>query len=292
MTGFLILGPLSKDIIIKDGIISHSLGGAVYYQSKVFSALEVDHTVLVTLSREDEDLLNQFPESTHLNPVFKGETVCFENKYLNNNLDHRIQRSNAPELPLKRDDLNSISKNEFEGIILSPLLPGDIPLDTVKYLHKLKKPLYLGAQGYLRDFNGYKVKLRPRTDFERFIKGIKIVFMDKNELRALRETKYESLVDIARRLSSYGLEEVVITCAHQGSLIYSEDKLYKIKAYHPSKVVDPTGLGDTYLAAYLSCRRKSRDIIKCGEFAARLATLKLENKGFSENLSILNNIFF
>ena len=136
-----------------------------------------------------------------------------------------------------------------------------------------------GAQGYLRDFKNGEVKLRPPSKFKELLKMFKIVFLDENELRSLKKTKAESIRDVFRRLSLHKLEEIVVTCGDRGSWIYSaENKLYKIKAYPPYKVSDPTGLGDTYLAAYLSCKRNDADIFNCGEFAARLATIKLENK--------------
>ncbi|MBV1729393.1 MAG: hypothetical protein KUA33_03970 [Methanobacterium sp.] len=55
MSGFLILGPLSKDTIIKDGLKTHSVGGAVYYQSRVFSSLNLNHTAVVTLAADDQN---------------------------------------------------------------------------------------------------------------------------------------------------------------------------------------------------------------------------------------------
>lgn len=280
MAGFLILGPLSKDTIIQDGIKTSSLGGAVYYQSLVFSTLQVEHTAVVTLSWKDRGLLDHFPKNTIIKPVFKKDTVNFENKYLNNDPNCRSQRSNAPKISITRDDLLKLDLSEldFQGIILSPLLPWDLPLDTLNYLYQTGVPLYAGAQGYLRDIKQDKIILKPCPDFYQVLERIKILFLDQHELGALKKNKDESPQDVTARLLSYGLEEIVVTCGDKGSFIYSKHQSFKIKAYPPAKVVDPTGLGDTYLAAYLACKSQNSDSLKCGKLASYLASLKLENK--------------
>ena len=61
MAKFIIIGPLAKDKIVKDDIIYPSIGGAVYYQTAVFSRLGIDNTVIMTLAEEEEDLINDLP---------------------------------------------------------------------------------------------------------------------------------------------------------------------------------------------------------------------------------------
>ena len=68
MPKFIIIGPLTRDTISRDGLIYHSTGGAVYYQASVLSNLDVDVTAVITLSREDEELLNAFPQECEYNP--------------------------------------------------------------------------------------------------------------------------------------------------------------------------------------------------------------------------------
>ena len=51
------------------------------------------------------------------------------------------------------------------------------------------------------------------------------------------------------------------------------------RALPPRRHVDPTGCGDTYLAAYMTRRLSSDDLRACGDFAAAVASLKLEQVG-------------
>jgi len=84
----------------------------------------------------------------------------------------------------------------------------------------------------------------------------------------------------ARVLFDWGVKEVVITLGSRGSVIYNGQKFYTIPAYTPvTSVVDATGCGDTYMAGYLYQRIKGAQWQEAGEFAAAMATLKIESSG-------------
>jgi sugar/nucleoside kinase (ribokinase family) len=59
-----------------------------------------------------------------------------------------------------------------------------------------------------------------------------------------------------------------------------DQRFYDIPAYIPTtSVVDATGCGDTYMAGYLYQRSKCIPVQGAGEFAAAMATLKIEASG-------------
>lgn len=288
MGEFLLLGPVCKDTIIRGNQKTHSVGGAVYYQSKVFSALGLNYKAAVTLSVKDKNILNAFSDKNSILPIFKENTVKFENNYYDENPNHRFQRSNAPKIPITKEDIKKIFSKidgKCNGILLGPLLPSDIPLETVSYLSKKNIPLYLGLQGYLRQFDGCEISLEPLIEIKKLLNMVNILFLDEKEARAVGKPE-ESLQEIARKLSLNGPEEVIITCGNRGSIIYSTKKrtAFKIMPYAPSKLNDPTGLGDTYMAAYISRKLMSNDPKDCGKFASMVATIKLESyNGFNKN---------
>lgn len=288
MGEFLLLGPVSKDTIIKGDQKTHSVGGAVYYQSKVLDGLGLKYQAAVTLSVEDKEILNSFPDKKSLLPIFKKDTVKFENNYYDDNPNHRYQRSNAPEIPITSEDVLNIfskMKTQCSGVFLGPLLPSDIPVETVFELRKNNVPIYLGLQGYLRHFDGCDITLQPLKDIEELLKLINILFLDEKEARAVGNPG-DSLEEIALCLSTKGPEEVIITCGNRGSIIYSakKERAFKIMPYSPIILNDPTGLGDTYMAAYISRKLVSKDPQDCGRFASMVATIKLESlNGFDKN---------
>ncbi|MCK9152044.1 PfkB family carbohydrate kinase [Methanobacterium alcaliphilum] len=297
MGSFLLLGPVSKDTIIKKNQKTHRIGGAVYYQSMVLSGLGLKHTAAVTLSKEDKFILDEFPDKTKVIPLFKRDTVKFENNYYDHDPNHRIQRSNAPKIPVTVEDVENIftlfkdKKRQFDGVLLGPLLPWDIPMETINKIHDLNIPIYMGLQGYLRHFDGCDIHLEPLKRVNVILKYVKILFLDEGEARAIAPNE-TSLAKIGQLLSGYGPDEVIITCGNRGSVIYSkkESKAFIIKAFPPSKLTDPTGLGDTFMAAYISCHVTGNSLEECGRFAAMVSTIKLENKnGFKKDWNYVLN---
>ncbi len=47
----------------------------------------------------------------------------------------------------------------------------------------------------------------------------------------------------------------------------------------PPPVIDATGCGDTYMAGFLYQRIKGASLQEAGEFAAAMATLKIQSSG-------------
>ena len=104
--------------------------------------------------------------------------------------------------------------------------------------------------------------------------------MDENEAATILG-KQLPLDEVAKTLASFGPDEVIITQGSNGSTIYSKklDEIYKIPAFSPKKTEDPTGLGDTYMAAYAARKLEIEDPKMCGMFAAAASVIKLESKG-------------
>ena len=283
MPKFMIMGPVTKDRIIKKDKIFNTVGGGVYYQSAVISGFEIQNTVVTTLSKIDKNLLQNFREDVQIIPVYTEKTMKFENIYPNDNPNHRIQKSQIPVNPINPPIFSDMNIKEYDAILLSPLSPYDIPLETVKYLHKQNIPIYLGAQGYLRHIKNDNVVLKPWKDYKNFLKLVNYLFLDEMEARVILGNSHDDFVEIAKILSNFGPEEVVITRGDRGVIIYSKKTvgkgIYDISAFKPEKIVDPTGLGDTFMAAYAVKKQETDDPEKCGRFASYVATLKIVQKG-------------
>jgi nucleoside kinase len=281
MEKFLILGPITRDTIINRGSTCQGIGGPIYYQAAVLGALELKTTVLITLGKEDKDLLDYFPVGVRVLTVWGKETMHFENLYPDDDPNHRVQRASIPRNSLKVSHFSNIKLEDFSAILVSPLSPHDFPLKTIEYLSQFNLPIYLGVQGYLRHLEGDMVVLKLWNDYKSFLRCIDYLFLDEVEARVLIEEKHLSLEEIAKKLSLLGPEEVIITLGDRGSIVYSgkTNITYRIPAFPSLQTIDPTGLGDTYLAAYAIKRQESKDPLKCGIFASIMSSMKLEKKG-------------
>lgn len=287
MVKFIIIGPLTRDRIFRKELKFESVGGAVYYQSSVFSGFGIDHTVLTTLAEKDKDLMDNLPQNTQIIPLYTHKTMEFENIYPDNNPNHRIQRASIPHNPVKPQDLSNINLKNYHALLLSPLSPYDIPLDTVEYLSSQDIPIYLGAQGYLRHVKNNIIVLKPWKNYKKFLDMVEFLFLDEIEARIILGNPDVGCPEIARKLSTYGPGEVIITRGERGALIYSKirNKVYHLPILPPQKIVDPTGLGDTFMAAYAVKKLDTDDPVECGKFASRIASLKMGYEGaFRKNI--------
>ena len=280
MMNLLLLGPVTKDTICKDGTTYKNTGGATYYQSTALMNLGANVTVAATLACEDRSLLNAFHPDTVIVPIWTEQTMEFENIYpdpLNPNL--RTQRANIPCNPVLPKHLQTLNIHGFDAVYILPLCPDDIPLETVRYAASFRKPVFLGAQGYLRHLHEGKVVLYPWLDFQEFAPYVDMLFVDDTEARCILGAPDAGLSDVALRLASTGINEIIITRGDRGALIVSGNQQYIIPAFSPNTITDPTGLGDTYMAAYTLQRLLGYEVGCAGIFAATTATMKLEYKG-------------
>nr|WP_319372952.1 PfkB family carbohydrate kinase [uncultured Methanobacterium sp.] len=292
MAKFLIIGPVTRDTILKSGSKCKGIGGPVYYQAGVLSALKSDVTALVTVGKEDINLLDYFSQDINLNPIWGKETTQFENFYPDENPNHRLQRACIPSNPIEISHLSSIDWDAFDAVLVSPLSPHDVPFETLKYISDQEIPVYLGVQGYLRHLEGQKVVLKPLKDYKKFLACVDFLFLDEVEAGVIIGDLSLSLDEISRNLSLLGPDEVIITRGDRGSIVYSSghDDTYQIPAFPSKERVDPTGLGDSYLAAYAFRRQEVSDSHECGIFASLVSSLKLENKGaFQGNRKSIEN---
>jgi len=79
MAKFLLLGPLTRDTNLKGGSTCRGIGGPVYYQAGVLSSLKSEVTAVVTLGKDDAELLTYFSKNVQLKPIWGEETMQFEN---------------------------------------------------------------------------------------------------------------------------------------------------------------------------------------------------------------------
>lgn len=287
MAKFLIVGPVTCDTILTSGSKHQKIGGPVYYQASVLSAFKSDVTAAVTVGMDDSDLLKNFPPDIELLPLWGDETMEFENFYPDDDPNHRIQRACIPRNPIQTSHIRRIDISDFDAVLVSPLSPYDVPLETLKYISKTGVPVYLGAQGYLRHFKGYEVVLKPWKGYKDFLRCVDFLFLDEVEAGVILGELQLSLDETLQDISKYGPKEVIITRGSRGFVIYSQDldRIDPIAAFPPKETADPTGLGDTYLAAYAFKRQGVSDPQECGIFASIVASFKLEKKGaFNGNL--------
>jgi sugar/nucleoside kinase (ribokinase family) len=249
-------------------------GGTAFYFSYALSRMDVRYTLVTALAKSEMGVIDELKNKGIEVKAFPSKyTVYFENIYPENS-DYREQRVLQEADPFTVDQLSAIDSRYYH---LGPLLAGDIPVDVIRNLSEHGR-VSLDAQGYLRKVENHNVLAVDWPAKREALQYIDILKVNESEMAVL--TGQKGVKKGARVLADWGVKEVVITLGSMGSVIYTNQTFYTIPAYVPTtSVVDATGCGDTYMAGYLYQRSKGASIQDSGEFAAAMATLKIEGSG-------------
>ncbi|MBX7228938.1 MAG: carbohydrate kinase family protein [Burkholderiaceae bacterium] len=104
-----------------------------------------------------------------------------------------------------------------------------------------------------------------------------------NHVEAQALTGYKNPEDSSLFLLGCGVAMVIVTLGGQGSLIRTSDFLLKIPAFNVD-VVDTTGAGDCYVAAYLYGFLQGWDVEKVGTFASALGAMCITRVGATTSI--------
>ncbi|OCC16135.1 Ribokinase [Dissulfuribacter thermophilus] len=275
-----VVGHITKDIVKSADGEFQMPGGTAYYTAIALKNLGMSVAVITKINDQDTFLLRELEEEDiH---VFLGEsdwTTTFKNLY-SDDTNTRVQWVKEVAKPFTVSDVSGCEARIFH---LGPLTKYDIPLEVIQFLAD-RSTVSLDVQGLVRDFvkrgRGWtQVRHVVWEEKKEVLALVNIVKANEEEARIL-STKW-NLTEIAVELSNFGVEEVVITCGSNPSLIYSKGKSYWISSYSAQDLgtIDPTGCGDTYMAGYLFYREQTTKLDEVGKFAAMTATMKLEKGG-------------
>ncbi len=91
------------------------------------------------------------------------------------------------------------------------------------------------------------------------LKGVDYLLMNQHELAAL--TGEGSISDGVGKLRAYGIERAVIKLGALGSMVVTPDTEALVEPYVVDDVIDSTGAGDAYTAAFAAAVMEGRDLI-------------------------------
>ncbi|ASU35853.1 PfkB family carbohydrate kinase [Mucilaginibacter xinganensis] len=267
------IGHITSDKVVTTTSTMHMPGGTAFYFSCAVSQLPINYLLVTALApAEIHYVADLRAKGIEVKVQPSAHTVYFENIYAENQ-DERTQNVLEKADPFGVEQLENVAAKVFH---LGPLLADDIDLNLIKTLAS-KSRVSIDVQGYLREVVNQKVRAVDWPQKKEALQYAHTVKADVAELQAL--TGLNDPKNGARLLAEWGVAEVVVTNGSGGSFILSGGEIYTIPAYRPKVIVDATGCGDTYMAGYLYSRIKGEGIQAAGEFAAAMASLKMEHPG-------------
>lgn len=268
-----IIGHLTKDLIYKDQkLVQQQTGGVAYYSTIAAANLGLKTALLTKLADGDKNLLNSELAKANVAIFLKKSihTTIFKNSYFSNNTDLRKQAVLSVAEAFTADDISILKSTIFH---LGPLTMTDFHPRFIESIAQTGSIISLDVQGLSRKVEGEKVLPSKWENAKKQLQHVHILKADDKEAFLLTGEKNKHKA--AQQLAAWGVREVVLTFGSQGSLILKNDTFYKIPVYPASQIIDTTGCGDTYMAAYLYKRLQTENIEEAGRFAALIASKKI-----------------
>jgi sugar/nucleoside kinase (ribokinase family) len=267
------IGHITRDKIVTPQTEVYMAGGTAFYFSHAVCTMDAKYLLVTALGESDMRSVTDLRSiGIEVTAFPSAHTVFFENKYAGN-MDHRTQRVLQVADPFTLEQLQPVQARIYH---LGPLLAHDMSVELIRLL-ATKGKVSLDAQGFLRKVENQKVVPIDWTEKLEALPYISMLKANEHEMEVLTgETDPRTA---ARILADWGVEEVIITLGSKGSVLYHNNTFYDIPAYIPTTISDATGCGDTYMAGYLSQRIKGASLQDAGEFAAAMASLKMESPG-------------
>ena len=259
---FLVIGHAAQDMR-EDG--TWQLGGAVAYASALANNLGL-RTAALTSASPDVDFETLLP-GVECHVVPSPESTRFHNTY---DSARRRQRVSTRAEPITADDLPPAWR-DAPIVLLGPLV-GE--LDDALAEAFPDALIGIGAQGWLREI-GPDTMVRP-VEPQRWDEGLLLehsdaLFLSDEDIPA--DSAGEA---IDRWLKSVGL--IAFTHGDRGADVYTGSERRHIDAF-PASVVDLTGAGDVFAAAFLICLHETNDVSEATRFAACAASFVVEGEG-------------
>lgn len=157
------------------------------------------------------------------------------------------------------------------AILLQREIPDSVNLEVAKIARSANIPVILDAGGVESPIP------------EALLRCVTILSPNETELARITESPVETLQDIimaASKCQEMGVKQVLVKVGEKGSLLLAEDGHVTLQpAIMAPNVVDTTGAGDTFTAAYAVALVEGQSQADCLEFAAAAASLCIRAKG-------------
>lgn len=120
------------------------------------------------------------------------------------------------------------------------------------------------------------------------LQGMTAFHPSEEEMRALFWGETNDLWEMANQIAIYGPKFIVIKRGGLGQYLYdsTNKKRYEIPAY-PSRVADPTGVGDAFCGGFLAGFAKTQDALQAVLYGSVSASLKIEGSGAFYPLDVM-----
>ena len=169
----------------------------------------------------------------------------------------------------KCESINSVTL-DTDSVIISPLFD-EISIELFEKIKKNANFVLLDPQGFLRRKNSENKIYLEQTDLN--LSNVSAIKVNPDELKCLTSA---SDIDGVKILQKKGIDSVILTDKQNISLL-SKNRIYSITLPN-LELVDTTGIGDIFCAAFCCTMLREKDILWALSFAGGAVQAALESK--------------
>ena len=263
------IGHVSKDIMIYGGKEEKLLGGAVVYSSAAAARSGAKVLVITKAAHQDLPLLEVMRHpNVELVVLPTEQTTSIQNEYFSEDRERRKVTLLAQADPFCLDELPLFQTPILQ---LAGLFYGEIPVSLIPPLAD-RYTLAVDAQGLLRRNTGGSLAFQDLENKEEILSHITYLKTDAAEAEVL--TGSSDREKAARLLAGFGPEEVMVT--HNTEVLLLREGTFYRAPFTPRNLSGRRG--DTCFASYLYWRL-SHSPAEAVAYAAALTSIKMETPG-------------
>jgi len=264
---FLVIGNLTKDVIRTKKEERIDFGGAASYCSITAKMLGCETNLLTRGNHELDDWVKNLENlGIRVELQESNNLTCFVNDYMLGKRKQFVYR-----------DAGKIKFKDFGKVDVTHLGPvfNEITLECAKEARKNSKIVSLDVQGFVRLLKNKEVIKKFWDEREDFLKHVDLIKIGGYEIDSVSKKKnYEDVFD---ELMSFGVKVVELTLGSKGSIVASEE-IHRIPVCK-TNLVDKTGSGDVFAAAFAIRYFETEDVLESGLFASAAASFVVEDFG-------------
>jgi len=279
MDHVLVVGSATIDRIEQSGISTVKMGGAVTYAGITFRKHGLHTTMVSNVATQDVALFRilRRQDIQLFNGMTKTTTVFVNHA----DGDERWQEMPVCAAPITVEQ-SRCSIRGVDHIHLGPLHPLDIETNLLTLAARKGMWVTLDVQGYVRRVEEGKVRSSISEDLHQALLACTVIKAERTELQAILDA-YQMGTD--ELMNAYELNEIVVTAGREGGYVVSTSgEVVRYKAQPVNHVVDTTGAGDVFFAAYLVSRLHQRRSVRVAcKHAALVAARQVQGRYIPED---------
>jgi sugar/nucleoside kinase (ribokinase family) len=254
---YLIIGHVARDLTAEGWV----WGGTAYYAAVTARRLGA-RVGVVTAAAEADELRAALPDiALHILPT--GRTTTFENRYHG---DRREQLLHHAAAPIREADI----PDEWRPAGVVHLAPIAQDVDRGLLATFAGSFLAVTPQGWMRRWDeGGRVAYQPLEKPAALLRAVDVLVFSAEDV---------GQDAVAMRELIQAVPLAVVTEAGDGAVVYTQDGADPMPA-RVATVVDPTGAGDVFAAAYFLRISETRDPLESAAFANVVASFSIEARG-------------